>query len=237
MNNFQTLVINVKSRNDRRGSISSRLEAKGMLFKIIQAVEPRKFSYIETQFLNETAGAVWLSHRKCLEAAALNNTPTLILEDDAILDFEVSQIESISAIMNSQGIDFVQIGYLKINLAESVSIKLRNLYGFFTRNALAADFFKLFGFKEVGRAKNQSWRTSLPTSFIVNDIRFGAHCYLVSPKFAGQILTLNSPAFLPADDFYVALSRAKSFKMIRLRKSFSQQDGSASSFSKRFLLS
>lgn len=237
MYNFQTLVINVKSRNDRRIAMSSRLETKGMQFKIIEAVESGKSSHDETQFLTETARAVWLSHLKCLEAAALNNTPTLILEDDAILNFEVSQIENVSSIMTSHEIDFVQIGYLKINLAESVSIRLRNLYGFFTRNALAADFFKLFGFKEVGRAKNQSWRTNLPTSFVVNDVRFGAHCYLVSPRFAGQILALNSPAFLPADDFYVALSRAKSFKMIRLKKSFSQQDGSASSFSKRFLLS
>jgi GR25 family glycosyltransferase involved in LPS biosynthesis len=214
-----------------------RLDAKGMTHEIIRAVEPDQSSAFESQFLTETAKAVWLSHQKCLNAAALRDTPTLILEDDAILDFDISQIEKLSLQMTQYELDLIQVGFLRINLAEALSIQLRNWYGFFTRNALAADFFKLFGFKEVGRARGQNWRSSLPKNFIVNDVRFGAHCYLVTPKFANRILKLNNPAFLPADDFYVALCRAKSFKMIRLRKSLSRQDSSPSSFSKRFLLS
>jgi GR25 family glycosyltransferase involved in LPS biosynthesis len=168
--------------------------------------------------------------------AALSSSPTLVLEDDAILNFDISQIEFFSSIMTEHEIDFLQVGYLKINLAEGALIELKNWYSFFTRTAIAASFFNLFGFKEVGRAKGQIWRGYLPKNFIVNDVRFGAHCYLITPKFASKILALNSPAFLPADDFYVALSRAKSFKMIRLRRSLSQQDASISSFSKRFLL-
>jgi GR25 family glycosyltransferase involved in LPS biosynthesis len=235
--NFQTLVINLVTRADRRTSMSSRLEAKGLSYEFIPAVEPERALSNETRYLTETANAVWLSHRKCLEKASSSNNPTLILEDDAILNFETSQIEKIVATMTALGLDFVQVGYLRINLGESVSIQLRNWYGFFTRHAIAGDFFKLFGFKEVARAKSQNWRSSLPSNFVVNDVRFGAHCYLVSPKFAEQILALNRPAFLPADDFYVAISRAKSFKMIRIKKSLSEQDASASSFSKRFLLS
>ena len=216
--------------------MSSRLKDKKLTYKFIQAVEPKNLNQDRKLFLTETAESVWLSHRKCLEVAASWNSPTLILEDDAILNFDRSQIEFLSSIMDEREIDFLQVGYLKINLAESALIQLKNWYSFFTRTAFAANFFNLFGFKEVGRAKGQIWRGSLPKNFIVNDVRFGAHCYLITPKFASQILDLNSPAFLPADDFYVSLSRAKSFKMIRLRKSLSQQDASSSSFSKRFLL-
>ena len=216
--------------------MTTRLKDINITCRFIQAVEPSDLIKNRKLFLTETAESVWLSHRKCLEIAATWDTPTLILEDDAILNFDISQIELFSSIMSEHEIDFLQVGYLKINLAEGALIQLKNWYSFFTRTALAAKFFNLFGFKEVGRAKGQIWRGYLPKNFIVNDVRFGAHCYLITPKFANQILVLNSPAFLPADDFYVALSRAKSFKMIRLRKSFSQQDASPSSFSKRFLL-
>jgi GR25 family glycosyltransferase involved in LPS biosynthesis len=236
MATFHTLVINLESRADRREVMSSRLADKNLTYRFIQAVEPKNLNQDRKIFLTETAESVWLSHRKCLEVAASWNTPTLILEDDAILNFDRSQIEFFSSIMAELEIDFLQVGYLKINLAEGALIQLKNWYSFFTRTALAANFFNLFGFKEVGRAKGQIWRGSLPKNFIVNDVRFGAHSYLITPKFATQILALNSPVFLPADDFYVALSRAKSFKMIRLRKSLSQQDASSSSFSKRFLL-
>jgi GR25 family glycosyltransferase involved in LPS biosynthesis len=236
MNNFHALVINVHARTDRRVSISQHLVDKGVKFEIVRAVEPEEPSSAEKLFLTDTAKAVWLSHQKCLKIAAIKEAPTLILEDDAVLKMTLPQIEALSSIMSVHGIDFIQLGYLNINVAETVSIKLRNTYGFFTRNAIASGLFRVFGFKEVGRAKKQTWRTELPKNFVVNDVRYGAHCYLVSPKFASQILALNSPAFLPADDFYVALSRAKSFKMIRLKESLCQQDGSESSFSKRFLL-
>ena len=237
MPTLQTLVINVKSNIERRQNISSRLEQRNINFDFVQAVEPLTPPLGGTQYLTDIAKAVWLSHRKCLEIAASGSRPTVILEDDAILNFDATTIERLSDAITEFEIDFIQIGYLNINLAEGVSIILRNFYSFFTRNALAANMFGFFGFMEVGRAKDQVWRNSLPKDFIVNDVRYGAHCYLVAPTFASKIIALNDPPFLPADDFYVALSRAKSFKMIRLKKSKCSQDGTQSSFRRRFLLS
>ncbi len=234
---FQVLVINVKSNLERRQNIASRLDHKSIDFDFVQAVEPLKSTMGSTGYLTEVAKAVWLSHRKCLESSASANRPTLILEDDAILNIDAAKVKKLSDDMMRLDIDFIQIGYLNINMAETVSIVLRNFYSFFTRNATGAKLFELFGFLEVGRAKDQTWRTSLPKDFIVNDVRYGAHCYLVSPRFASRIIELNDPAFLPADDFYVALSRAKSFKMIRLMKSQCSQDGTQSAFRERFLLS
>jgi GR25 family glycosyltransferase involved in LPS biosynthesis len=217
--------------------MASRLEQRGINFDLVEAAEPVKSTIDENDYITDVAKAVWLSHRKCLESSSYTSRPTLILEDDAILNFDVATLQYLVDAMSELEIDFIQIGYLKINLAEGTSIVLRNFYSFFTRNALGAKLFGLFGFMEVGRAKDQTWRTSLPKNFIVNDIRYGAHCYLVSPRFASQVIELNDPPFLPADDFYVALSRAKSFKMVRLRKSKCSQDGTQSSFRRRFLLS
>ena len=236
MINYQTLVINVKSNLRRRQKVASHLEQKNISFIFVPAVEPFTTISVANDYLTDTAKAVWLSHLKCLKASVSNSKPTLILEDDVLLRIDATSIKTLSDAITKFEIDFIQIGYLKINLADRVSILLRNFYGFFTRHALAANVFGLFGFKEVSRAKDQVWRNSLPKDFIVNDVRYGAHCYLVSPSFAGKMITLNDPPFLAADDFYVALSRMKSFKMIRLKKSQCSQDGSKSSFNKRFLL-
>ena len=237
MTAFQTLVINVEERSSRRDLMASRLLDKGIRGDFLKACEPKDLQDRQKRFLTDTAESVWQSHLLCLKRASIFTHPTLILEDDAIINFQKIEIDYWVQQMEAHGLDFIQIGYLKINLAESIDIMIRNCYSFFTRQAFAANFFELFGFKEVGRARNQEWRKLLPKDFIVNDVRYGAHCYLVSPKFANEILVLNSPAFLPADDFYVSLAHAKSFKMIRLRKSRSTQDGSPSSFTNRFLLS
>jgi GR25 family glycosyltransferase involved in LPS biosynthesis len=237
MCNTQTLVINVKSNIERRQNIASRLGQASINFNFVQAVEPIEFTLDRPEYLTDTAKAVWLSHRKCLELSASVSQPTLILEDDAVLNFNATTLDELSGVMIELDLDFIQIGYLKINLAEGFSIILRNFYSFFTRKARGTKLFELFGFMEVGRAKDQSWRNSLPKNFIVNDVRYGAHCYLISPNFASKLIDLNDPPFLPADDFYVALSRAKSFKMLRLMKSKCSQDGTQSSFQKRFLLS
>lgn len=233
---IKALVINMSGNFSRRDSMSERLLQKGIPFSFVKAFEAKNVTQSDSRFLTSTAEAVWKSHLKCLTIASEESSPTLILEDDALLYFDKKALQEFADIMNSQNLDFVQLGYLGINLAEQLSIKSRNLYCFFTRYSLLSPFFSVFGFKEVQRSRSQSWRKNLPPDFVVNDVRFGAHCYLVSPKFAKRILELNSPAFLPADDFFVSLSRAKSFKMIRLKKSYSKQDDSPSSFSKRFLL-
>ena len=236
VNEIRTLVINVSSNTARRDSMSERLLQKRISFTFVEAVESKDVIPTDSRFLTSTAEAVWKSHLKCLSIAAEYSSPTLILEDDAVLNFNEKTLQELVDIMMGQNLDFIQLGYLGINLAERLSIKVRNLYSFFTRNSLLYAFFDAFGFKEVQRARSQSWRKKLPPNFVVNDIRFGAHCYLVAPQFAKKILPLNSPAFLPADDFFVSLSRAKAFKMIRLKKSCSAQDDSPSAFSTRFLL-
>jgi len=233
---FQTLVINVLSNDVRRTNMVKRLRRAGINFEFVRAVETLDISENECSFLTRTAEAVWRSHVLCIEIASKSNSPTLILEDDAIPFFDKKTIQKLLDVMKTEDLDFIQLGFLSINLSERVSIRCRNLYSYFTRNNLFPSFFRIFGFKEVGRASKQQWRKRIPLDFIVNDIRYGAHSYIISSKFAGKILPLNSPAFLPADDFFVALSRAKSFKMIRLRNSCSSQDNTASAFIDRFRL-
>jgi len=236
MGDFEAWVINVESRLERRAAMQNRLDEKGIKFKFLTAVEPKNLPSNQKLYLTDTAEAVWKSHLECLKSASEATFPTLIMEDDAILNIDSHELQKLADRMIIEKLDLIQIGFLRINLADSISIWLRNTYSFFTRNSQAAGVFHFFGFKEVSRAKAQYWRQGLPNNFVVNDVRYGAHCYLVSPNFASDLLPLNSPAFLAADDFFVALSRMKTYKMIRLKKSLSDQDGSTSSFTQRFLL-
>ena len=228
------LVINVASNIERRLTISEMLRHLGIQFRIIPAVTIDTVTLPNLGNMNPTAVAVWQSHLNCLKKSSENDSYTLVLEDDAIIKFDSAFLDETIDVMRKHEIDFLQIGYLGINAFEYFSIVMRNLYNFFVSRGLFAPFFSIFGLVEVKRTKNQKWLRDIPRNYVLNDVRYGAHCYVVSPDFSLKILNLNNPPFLAADDFYVALSKMKSFKMFRLSKSRSKQGFSASSFIKRY---
>jgi GR25 family glycosyltransferase involved in LPS biosynthesis len=228
-----TLVINVDTNTKRRLEISSVLESRNIEFNFVSASIPTSF-LPEIGRMVPLAIAVWKSHTSCFEIAQSSRTYTLILEDDAQLHFTKRQLMEFQADMVRHDLDFLQIGFLKLHIFDSLSIIARNIYSAFIRNGLFTSLFSVLGLLEATRAKNQKWRRSLPKSYILNDIRYGAHCYLISPKFAETITLLNSPTFLSIDEFFISLSRMKSFKMARLSKSLCDQSETSWSDEIRF---
>lgn len=235
-NPINLLVINLATRSDRRSAMQHRLEKIILEPKFVKAIEPKDLHTNQETYLRKTAECVWLSHKECLRLASESSCPTLILEDDAILQLDNAKLLYLIKQIEDNKIDFLQIGFLHLNSAESISILIRNIYNLVLKFQLAPKIFEHFGFKEVTRSEKQHWRKNMPWNFVVNDIRYGAHCYLVTPEFATKMLALNSPAFLSADDFYVALGKMKTFKMVRLSRSRSGQDESPSSFNARYVL-
>ena len=236
MSEFQTLVINLATRKDRHAAMKLRLSDLEIEHIFVKAVKISDLSSASELLITPTAEAVWMSHLNCLRIATSSTVPVLIFEDDAVPKLNKQNISDLARIMLQEDLDFIQIGFLTHNFPEAFSIHLRNFYNTFTRNRRFSFLFQKFGFKEVARASAQIWRSRLPNDFVVNDLRYGAHCYLVNPKFANRVIRTNNPPFLAADDFYVALSKMKTFKMVRLKKSKCSQDESVSSFTKRYLL-
>jgi hypothetical protein len=150
------------------------------------------------------------------------------------MEIDSEELNLIVRQATESNLDFLQIGYLKLNIIDRIEVVLRNLYDYLIRLGFLNKFFMFFGFKESERMKNQSWRKTLPSSFIVNDIRYGAHAYIISSDFARSILQLKEPHFLAIDDLFVALGRMKSFRMARLRNSRSSQSDSESSVLVRY---
>jgi GR25 family glycosyltransferase involved in LPS biosynthesis len=228
------LVINLDSDVDRKRVISERLRASGIQFEIVQAVTTETLTLPNPGNMNLMAVAVWQSHLKCLRESSESGLFTLILEDDAVIGFDNAFLIKTVNVMSKYQIDFLQVGYLRINGFEYFSILARNVYNFFVSKGLFSQLFSLVGLGEVKRVRNQKWLKDIPRNFVLNDIRYGAHCYIVAPTFSRKIQELNNPPFLAADDFYVSLGKMKSFKMFRLRKSLSKQGMYLSNFIKRY---
>jgi hypothetical protein len=70
---------------------------------------------------------------------------------------------------------------------------------------------------------------NVPSGFVSDDVRSGAHAYIVSRNFAKILISLNEPAFLTVDGLYSALAWDKYFRMIRVRHSLIDQSNSPSS--------
>jgi hypothetical protein len=74
----------------------------------------------------------------------------------------------------------------------------------------------------------------IPFDFVLNDIRAGAHCYLINRKFAEFALGINTPIFLSTDLLYMSLGHMRSLNMSRVRKNMVSQSNSPSSVTERF---
>lgn len=229
-------VISLPSAAERLSLISSHLDLLGLSFQVVSGYVPADLNTPKIGNITPTTNAVWHSHRACAKLVADSNKPALILEDDSALEVEKEDLLKMLKDMEIYNLDLIQVGFLKLNFFDGISILARNLYNFFIRNTIFAKFFSIFGLREVERSKRQFWRKKIPSQYVVNDIRYGGQAYFISPRFAAVVLELNSPTFLSVDEFFVSLSKMKSFKMVRLKHSKASQTGNLSSFfdSKRF---
>jgi|GEM_PF-6974559 len=234
--NLDVFVINLPSATDRLSLISERLDLLGLSFQVVRGYVPADLNTPKISNITPTSDAIWHSHRACAKLVAQNDRPALILEDDAVLEVKVEVLIKMLEDMKENDLDLIQVGFLTLNIFDGISIVSRNLYNFFVRNTIFVNIFRMFGLREVERSKKQFWRKKIPSKYVVNDIRYGGHAYFISPRFASAVLELNSPSFLSLDDFFVSLSKMKSFRMVRLKHSRARQLGDLSSFSggKRF---
>ena len=69
---------------------------------------------------------------------------------------------------------------------------------------------------------------------VPSDIRAGAHAYVIRNEMAAELIKLNDPVFLAADDFFMALGRMRSFRMHRFLGSRCGQIPSPTSIPNRF---
>ena len=223
-------VINLFDRPERWQSAQAQSHRLGIQIIRVDAIGPIQ----DSVYLTPGVAAIWESHKRAfLEFLLSHQTHALILEDD----FKVKRFakKRIEKALKISSFDFLQIGFLKTRKKEYIDIFYAN-----NSDLLLKIFFKLSArFKNIFGNLNQKYRvlkqSEIPVQIVLDDIRPGAHAYIISKKFAQEMLKINTPAFLSTDQLYISLGQMRIFSMGRLRKSLISQSNSPSSVRQRFV--
>lgn len=229
---LQILIINLESEISRRLQCSEQLQ--NLKYEFISAIDGRGLPKKPGQLVTPPVEAIWLSHLKALNTF-LNSEYEycLILEDD----FDIASTEELRKNLQSvtkRQFDLVQLGWL--NTGFDVQL-LKNYEGFTYFAFRALNYLSRFNsiIKRLVDGKLRPARASEVPSFAIPDSFLpGAHAYMVSRNFAKAVVKLNSPTFLAADDFYMAIVKMRAFNTFRLRKSIVGQKGLSTIGSNRF---
>jgi GR25 family glycosyltransferase involved in LPS biosynthesis len=228
----EILVISLDADLQRREICISQLF--GYNYKFVSAIDGRGKEKSNNSLVTAPVEAIWQSHGLALrQFLAGDFRYCLVLEDDFRIKDRRRFDDLVSQVLQ-EDFDLVQVGWLTTGLDIAL---LRTyeavLYSLFRAlNRISRSSRKLTKFLEKklrpGRAL-QVPNFAIPDSFLP-----GAHAYFVSRNLAEMVLQLNNPTFLATDDFYVALSKMRSFNVFRTRRSFVQQQGKTSTGSDRF---
>ena len=167
--------------------------------------------------------AAWLSHMKAINAFLESNLDfAIIAEDDFHIKRPSGLLNYIKTLSNLDW-DMVQFGFLNPGLDTRIKLLIARLDNVFFR--YLGLLSQVPGFKSRKFSSRMRVRQSLatPRGFIIDDCQPGAHFYLVTRSFCQSISTLNNPQFLSIDDFYTALSRMRTFRMLRVKRNLVTQ--------------
>lgn len=241
--------INMDDRIDRRKLMEEVLLHIDIHSERFNAITPKNIQ-ISSKLVTPEVYCCMESHRGVYENISFRSGPFLILEDDIkIRNYKKFNkiLRKINTQISHDNFDFLQIGYLDLGIIRAGYRRLRDLLWLSEMLFLAVFMRKIIGNKirnynnrvRVKRAI-AAWELSkrfFPMWLIPEDVKAGAHCYVVTNKFANEAKTLNLPCFLSADQFLMSLSAMRIFPMYRLSSNLAKQNKSESSIgNKRFLL-
>jgi GR25 family glycosyltransferase involved in LPS biosynthesis len=223
-------LINLDERKDRLESSTQKMMEIGLEFTRIPAVS---YSDVEKSFfLTSPVLACWKSHLKTYASLiATDFDYALVLEDDFLI-YSPKKFGKFLAHIDLEKYDLLQLGFLLPGFLN----RLRWLYEeleklIFTTVGLlsiSVGLKSLTGRLRIAEARSASIKFT-QSSFLP-----GTHAYLISREMALALTKLDSPQ-LSADEFFIALSKMRSFRMSRFWRSLITQDHSAPSINNRFL--
>ena len=214
-------VINLERDVDRWESVLH--ETANSLFSTnrVDAINARDLP--EQDFVSSGVHAAWLSHLKAMRAFLESGAELAVIAED---DFHLTNIHELSnRIENLKGVewDMIQLGFLKPGVDTRIKIVIANTEGLIFKLLGRLSRLPILSTESFASRMRVKQSLNIPKGFVVDDCQPGAHFYLVKRSFCESISTLNNPQFLSIDDFYTALSRMRTFKMLRVRKNLATQ--------------
>lgn len=228
LSEIDTYLINLGTRSDRLNS--SRIEAQKLSLNLIRVdAVPAITNPPAGNLLSRSAHACFESHMKVLRLFLSSNSEHCMILEDDFLVLSPKRVKVFFSRIELSDWDFVQIGFLNTGFRDRISRLLTNYETDIIRVVESLDRHFLPSRISVANRLRIKRIRKVPRGFVPDDIRSGAHAYVISRTMAEKLLLLNNPAFLTADGFYSSLAWDKAFRMIRVRKSFVSQSNSPSS--------
>jgi hypothetical protein len=214
---FDAYVINLDSEVKRWESCKVEALSLKLNLNRVKAIKADELS--PSAYVTNGVQAAWKSHCKALKLFLDSGADyAYILEDD----FKITRPEIIEKFIETEQYrdwDLVQFGYLIPGVDTRVKVLIANIEAsLFKLIAKLGDLAQSRSIKFTARLRVRIARNR-PINFVADDCLPGAHFYLVNRNMAQAILELNQPQFLSIDDFFSALSKMRTFKMLRSRKS------------------
>ena len=230
---MKAYLINLDSRQDRLSEATKQLELFGIDFERIPAVESNGGLTSAHPFVTSSVAAIWLSHLKAITTFLDSGDDfALILEDD--LEIICSSQQLAAALGASSKYDFLQLGFLVTNFIDRIDYRFANIQDRVLK-ILSNYSSTSLPFSSYFRSKFLVYdQYGVPSEIVKQNIRAGAHAYVVSRDFAKLLLNFNFPILFSTDQFYISLATMRSFNMARPRFALITQTNSRSSVSRRF---
>jgi GR25 family glycosyltransferase involved in LPS biosynthesis len=223
-------VINLSSRPDRRNHALSQISMFGLRSEMIEAISVEDLGAEDFGFLTPPAYACWQSHMKALEYFLASREPfAIVFEDDFQIDnFEALQRSLLKIDLND--FDVIQLGYLVNNLRERLEIFGKNVESIvFQYLGMLINFSRVLNSKYANRLRVKRIY-GVPFGFVPDDLRAGAHAYLISRSAAQKIVSnFKMQNILTMDGFLISTNWTRPFRTIRVSRSYISQMKSPSS--------
>jgi hypothetical protein len=230
---MEAYIINLEERRDRWSSAIYQFANLPFTPNRVDAISIGIQNIDEFGYLTPGVLAIWSSHLKAMtEFLKTENEYCIIFEDDFLI--EQKDIQKVIEVIKDCDFDFLQLGYLRTRKKDYLDVFYSNtadlifkLLNFLSKKNRVLE--KHFGNKYLVRRHENTKFT-----FVMDDIRAGAHAYVASRKFASEMLVINNPPFLSTDQLFISLGTMRIFRMARIRKSLIAQSKSPSSITQRF---
>jgi hypothetical protein len=214
-------VINLDRDVDRWDSVLKESALSFFEVRRVNAIDARDLP--SQDFVAPGVHAAWLSHMKAMNIFLESDSDFAIIAEDDFHIKKPSDLLSYIRTLSNLDWDMVQFGFLKPGIDTRIKLLIARIDNtFFNYLGILS---RVPGFTNRKFSSRMRVRQSLatPRDFIIDDCQPGAHFYLVTRSFCQSISKLNNPQFLSIDDFYTALSRMRTFRMLRVRKNLVTQ--------------
>lgn len=232
---MRTYLINLASRPDRLQTASVQVNQLDPFFVRIDGVFFQASEPEQDKLVTHGVKGCWESHKKCyLDFLNSEEKFALICEDDLEISHLDSLTEAIKWGIHNQ-VDLVQLGFLLQGIRNRLTFSLDKIEQVLFKALYSLSKVRFMtSFALAGRLRVDRYGNT-PFAYIPDSFLPGTHCYLISREMIESVISLNSPQFLSADDFFIALSKMRSFDMYRVRKSTVTQNNSTPSIDTRFV--